>query len=165
VGHIRLAEDGPWGYGKYGSFEGFCSGGGIAHLGRMEAERALQNGKPPLFCRTRDELPGISAKSIAQALDRGDTLAASIYRRVGEYLGRGLALLIDIFNPEAIILGSIYVRQQKDLEKPMREQISREALSPSASTCCILPAGLGERVGDFASISVGIDVAEQGGGW
>jgi glucokinase len=127
----------------------------------MEAERALQNGKPPLFCKTRDELPGISAKSIAQAMNRGDALAAGIYRRVGEYLGRGLALLIDIFNPEASILGSIYVRQQKALEKPMREQISREALSPSASTCCILPAGLREGVGDFASISVGIDAAER----
>ena len=44
VGHIRMEEDGPFGYGKYGSFEGFCSGGGIAKLGRMKAEEALREG-------------------------------------------------------------------------------------------------------------------------
>ena len=51
VGHIRLAEDGPEGYGKRGSFEGFCSGGGIARLAQSMAEDHLRREKPPLFAQ------------------------------------------------------------------------------------------------------------------
>ncbi|WJH34017.1 ROK family protein [Paenibacillus sp. CC-CFT747] len=53
VGHMRLAEDGPVGFGKAGSFEGFCSGGGIAKLARSMAETKLAGGPGPLFVRRR----------------------------------------------------------------------------------------------------------------
>ena len=156
VGHLRLAEDGPEGHGKAGSFEGFCSGGGIARLGRMEAEKAIEKGNPPLFCQRPEDLPHITAKSIAEAVKRGDALAREIYTTVGSYLGRGLSVIIDILNPERIILGGIYMRDQNLLEAPMREEIAKEALPSSVSTCLILPAGLGERIGDFASLCVGL---------
>ena len=41
AGHIRLDAFGPVGYGKAGSFEGFCSGGGIAQLGKIYAQEKL----------------------------------------------------------------------------------------------------------------------------
>ncbi len=161
VGHIRLAKEGPVGYGKGGSFEGFCSGGGIADLGRKRAEEALEAGKPPLFCLGREELPRISAKSIAEAMEQGDALAAEIFDTVGEYLGRGISLLIDILNPERIIIGSIYARQRKTLEKRMLEVVEAEALKVSARVCRILPASLGEQIGDYAAVSVGIKAYEE----
>ena len=155
VGHWRLAADGPVGHGKAGSFEGFCSGGGIARQGRIEAEKALKKGITPLFCQRPEDLPAITAKSIAEAMKKGDALAREIYTKVGGYLGRGLSVIIDILNPECIILGGIYMRDQNLLEAPMREQIAKEALPSLVSTCLILPAGLGERIGDYASICVG----------
>ena len=161
VGHIRLAKDGPMGYGKGGSFEGFCSGGGIADLGRKWAEEALEAGNPPLFCRRKDELSHISAKSIAEAMEQGDPLAAEIFDTVGEYLGRGISLLIDILNPERIIIGSIYARQKEALEKRMLEVIEAEALKASARVCRILPASLGEQIGDYAAVSVGVKAYED----
>ncbi len=161
VGHIRLAKEGPVGYGKGGSFEGFCSGGGIADLGRKRAEEALDAGKPPLFCPGREDLPRISAKSIAEAMEQGDALAAEIFDTVGEYLGRGISLLIDILNPERIIIGSIYARQRKTLEKRMLEVVEAEALRASARVCRILPASLGEQIGDYAAVSVGIKAYEE----
>ena len=161
VGHIRLAEEGPVGYGKGGSFEGFCSGGGIADLGRKRAGEALDAGKPPLFCPGREDLPRISAKSIAGAMEQGDALAAEIFDTVGEYLGRGISLLVDILNPERIIIGSIYARQRKTLEKRMLEVVEAEALKVSARVCRILPASLGEQIGDYAAVSVGIKAYEE----
>ena len=158
VGHLRLADTGPIGHNKAGSFEGFCSGGGIANLGRIEAEKAIRNGQPPMFCKSHEDLSSITAKSIADAMEKGDALAVEIYNTVGRYLGRGLAILIDILNPERIVLGSIYVRQKHTLEAPMREQIAKEALSSSASSCLILPAGLGEQIGDYASLCVGFSL-------
>ncbi len=161
VGHIRLAKEGPVGYGKGGSFEGFCSGGGIADLGRMRAEEALDAGKPPLFCPGREDLPRISAKSIAEAMEQGDALAAEIFDTVGEYLGRGISLLVDILNPERIIIGSIYARQREALEKRMLEVVEAEALRASTRVCRILPASLGEQIGDYAAVSVGIKAYEE----
>lgn len=161
VGHIRLAKEGPVGYGKTGSFEGFCSGGGIADLGRKRAGEALDAGNPPLFCQRKEDLSAISAKSIAEAMEQGDPLAEEIYDTVGEYLGRGISLLIDILNPERIIIGSIYARQKEALEKRMLEVIEAEALKASARVCRILPASLGERIGDYAAVSVGIKAYED----
>lgn len=161
VGHIRLEKDGPMGYGKRGSFEGFCSGGGIADLGRRRAREALDAGNPPLFCQSEEELAGVSAKTIAEAMEQGDLLAAEIFDTVGEFLGRGLSLLIDILNPERIIIGSIYARQKEALEKRMLEVIADEALKESANACQILPASLGEQIGDYAAVSVGIKAYEE----
>ena len=151
VGHIRMEKEGPFGYGKYGSFEGFCSGGGIAKLGRMMAEEALREGKTPLFCQSEAELDSISCKSIAEALEQGDELAAEIFDIVGTYLGRGLSVLIDILNPEMIVIGSIYARQKNVLDKKMREALEQEALPVSRKAC-----SLGELIGDYAAVSVGI---------
>ena len=78
-GHIRLAEDGPVGYGKHGSFEGFCSGGGIARMGRAYAEKHL----PLSWCPTAADLDSISAKTIAEAALAGDESARMIYEECG----------------------------------------------------------------------------------
>lgn len=161
VGHVRLENDGPYGYGKYGSFEGFCSGGGIANLGKMLAKKAIHEGKAPLFCPDESCLDQISSKSIAKALDQGDELAREIFSIVGSYLGRGLALLIDILNPEVIVIGSIYGRQKDALDARMYEMLEEEALSASRAACRIVPASLGEMIGDYAAISVGIKAYED----
>jgi len=156
IGHIRLEEDGPFGYGKYGSFEGFCSGGGIANLGRMKAEEALKAGKTSLFCKNEEELDSISSKTIADAMEQGDELATEIFHIVGKYLGRGLSVIIDILNPEMIVIGSIYARQKDVLDQKMMEVLEEETLPVSRKACRIVPASLGEMIGDYAAISVGI---------
>lgn len=156
VGHVRLEKDGPYGYGKNGSFEGFCSGGGIANLGRMKAEEALRAGKKPLFCKCEEGLGDITTKGIAEALEAGDELAREIFNTVATYLGKGLSILIDILNPEVIVIGSIYGRQKENLEPIMNMVLEQEALDASRKVCKILPAKLGEMIGDYAAVSVGI---------
>lgn len=156
VGHIRLEKDGPCGYGKNGSFEGFCSGGGIARLGRMKAREALERGVVPSFCKSVEMLPKVDCQVIGQALEEGDATAREIFDIVAEHLGMGLSILIDILNPDMIVLGSIYARQKEALEPGMREVIAREALAPSGKACKIVPATLGEMIGDYAAVSVGM---------
>lgn len=155
VGHIRLEEDGPFGYGKNGSFEGFCSGGGIANLGRTKAKEAFQRGIAPSFCKSMDMLSEVDCKKIGLALEDGDATAREIFNIVAKHLGMGLSILIDILNPEMIVLGSIYARHKEALEPGMQAVIAREALSVSGSTCKIVPATLGEMIGDYAAVSVG----------
>ena len=154
VGHIRLENTGPVGYGKAGSFEGFCSGGGIAQLARTLALEKLQMGASVSFCASLADLETINAKTVAEAALKGDSTAIEIYRQCGHYLGKALSLLIDILNPEVIVLGSIYGRSQELIEPAMRSVIECETLSHSRRVCRIVSAGLGESIGDYAALSV-----------
>ncbi|ALS27095.1 ROK family transcriptional regulator [Paenibacillus sp. 32O-W] len=154
VGHMRLAEDGPEGYGKAGSFEGFCSGGGIARLAAAMTVEWLAAGKRTLLAADRGAAAGITAKAVGEAAQAGDELALAVMRTVGRQLGRGLAVLVDVLNPERIVIGSIYARQRELLEPVVMEELRREALAVSLQACEIVPAGLGEQVGDAASLSV-----------
>ena len=150
VGHIRLDSDGPVAYGKAGSFEGFCSGAGIAAMGKKMLE--IYNGTTVI---PRDN---VTAKTIAEAAMNGDKLAGAIYRRCGEKLGYALSILIDILNPEKIVIGSIFQRSGHLLADSMNEVIKKEALGISAECCEIVPAVLGDDIGDYAAIGVAMEV-------
>ncbi len=161
VGHIRLDSFGPVGFGKSGSFEGFCSGSGIAQLGKTRALELFQMGKQPSFCESRDSIDGINAKIIADRADEGYEDAKEVYSLCGEYLGRGLAVIVDILNPEAIVIGSIFTRSENLLRDSMQKTLEKESLYASRSVCRILPAELGEAIGDCAAISVAIIGEEE----
>ena len=151
AGHIRLAENGPLGYGKSGSFEGFCSGGGIARLGRSMVSDARKSGEQSVLLNMHDE--ELTAKTIAEAADSGDELARRIYVRSGEHLGRGLAILIDLLNPECIVIGSIFTRSENLLRPSMERAVEKEALEISRKSCRIVAAALGNAIGDYAAIA------------
>lgn len=157
VGHIRLAKDGPRGYGKCGSFEGFCSGGGIAELGKIKARAALSEGKKILGCNSENDIDAITAKSIAEMAESGDLDALDVYSESASKLGEGLSIIIDTLNPEAIVIGSVYERSEKLFTKAMNEVLSREALKESLGACRVLPAKLGDEIGNYAAISVAVE--------
>ena len=153
LGHIRLDEYGPVGYGKAGSFEGFCSGGGIRQLAQSIARERFQMGGSVSWCPDGD-LEKITAKTVAQAARDGDSLASEVYRISARQLGKGLAVVIDILNPEVIVIGSIYARNE-DIFKPLVEEIlEKEALPLANKVCRIVPAALGESIGDYAALSI-----------
>lgn len=154
VGHIRLAKTGPLGYGKKGSFEGFCSGGGISRLAQQMVQEWLTKGREVSFCPRPELVPQIEAKDVGRAAELGDPLALEILKKSGRYLGVGLSILIDILNPEMIIIGSIFARCRPFIQPYMEEVIRREALSISASVCQIKPSELGEQIGDYACLAV-----------
>lgn len=163
VGHMRLENNGPVGYGKAGSFEGFCSGGGIAELARKVVTERIRAGVAPSFCRTEAEIPTLTAEIVGKAAAQGDDIAREIYRISAERLGRALALLVDILNPERIVIGSIYGRQQALIDPIMQEELQREALALSLSVCEVRSAGLGEQIGDYASLSVALNHLNERG--
>lgn len=156
AGHIRLERFGPVGYGKAGSFEGFCSGGGIAKLGCSMALEALQSGRQPAYFKKGMNESDVTAKAIAEAADAGDETAINVYRVCGEHLGAGLSVLIDILNPEKIVIGSVFARSEHLLRKYAEEVIANEALPQAAKCCKIVPAELGEKIGDYAAIATAL---------
>ncbi len=156
LGHIRLDKFGPVGYGKVGSFEGFCSGGGLAQLGYMKAIEKAQSGEYPMYFKKGMTVADVIAKTIADAADQGDETAIEVYRICGEYLGKGLSVIIDLLNPEVIVIGSIFARSKNRLWEPAKKVIEKEALSLSANCCRVVPAELGEHIGDYAAVAAAL---------
>lgn len=156
VGHMRLAETGPVGYGKAGSFEGFCSGGGIAQLARSVVSERLKSGRPVGFCPTPAGLEAVDTKAVSLAARAGDPTALEVIGIAAEYLGRGLAVIIDILNPECIVIGSVFARNEELFRPRMEEVLRREALPPALKVCRIKPAELGDAVGDYAALGVAV---------
>ena len=101
--------------------------------------------------------PGeVTAKTIADAARAGDETACQVYRICGEYLGRGLSILIDLLNPQRIVLGSIFERSGDLLRESMQKVIAAEAL-PGAATCCqVVAAQLGDEIGDYAAVATAL---------
>ena len=154
VGHVRLFDYGPVGYGKAGSWEGFCSGGGIAQLAKMRLTEALQQNALPGWCPTAADIEAVTAKRVADAANAADELAQEINRDSGRALGRGLSILIDILNPEMIVIGSIYQRAENLLAPYAEEEIRKNALRQAAQVCRVVPAKLANGIGDYAAISL-----------
>jgi glucokinase len=151
IGHVRLRADGPVGYGKAGSAEGFYSGGGIARL----AESLITQGKAP---PPQWYAPGtpLTTKVIADAAKAGDVLALDIMRRAGESLGEAQAILIDLFNPERVVIGGFFPRCRELLEPGMHAALEREALPLPRAACAIVPAALGDTIGSHGAIAVAL---------
>lgn len=155
IGHVRIAEDGPLGYGKRGSLEGFCSGGGLARLGRAKIAEELEAGRRPALLEACGGDPEqVTAKTIADLADAGDPLCREIYRLSGEGLGKGLSILVDILNPDVIVIGSIFARSQHLLWEACDEVMRRECLALNYQSCRVLPSALGDAVGDIAALSI-----------
>lgn len=153
VGHIRLSRFGPVGYGKAGSFEGFCSGSGIVQLARSRLLEERQTGN--LLDDTRwNSQEDITAEKLAAAAREGDEFALSVYHISARYLGKGLAIIIDMLNPEMIIIGSIFERCEDLFREEMCQVIEQEALKNSNSVCQVAAASLGDQIGDFAALAV-----------
>lgn len=158
VGHIRIAPDGPVGYGKRGSFEGFCSGGGIARLAAELYPKFIADGGTTTLSPDK-----MTAADIAAAADAGDAFAQSVYTLCGEKLGLGLSVLLDILNPERIVIGSIFARSGHLLSAAMQRVIQEEALPHTAAVCAVVPAALGEKIGDYAALGVLVSGMEENG--
>lgn len=157
VGHIRLENSGPVGFGKIGSFEGFCSGGGIAQLAYTMALEDIEKGKSASYFKTGMTKDDVTAESVAEAAKKGDEIAMEVYRVSGEKLGRGLSVMIDTLNPQKIVIGSVFARSGELMRDAMEKELGKEALAISLSCCEIVPAALGENIGDYAAIATALE--------
>jgi len=139
AGHIRMTDSGPLGYGKKGSLEGWCSGGGLS-----AAYFDLYGEK-------------ISGREVCIRAEHGDKKALNVIEQSASVLGRFLAMIIDIINPDRIIIGSIFARSEALFRNHIEEIIRLEALPLCAGACSVKPAALGESLGDVAAVCVAVN--------
>ena len=157
VGHMRLAPEGPEGYGKAGSFEGFASGGGMDRVARETTLRLMAQGQPPRWV-TDGYAPEEADVALTAAYARkGDALALSLFEDAGRRLGEGIALIADMINPQKVVIGSVFTRCEDLLRPAMEAAMRREALPEVLEGLEVLPARTAERIGDYAAVMVGMN--------
>jgi glucokinase len=138
VGHWRLSETGPEGFGKAGSWEGYAAGAGLVKLAALRFPARWPAATP--------------IKDLVAAMLADDPDALAVAAEAGERMGQGIALLVDALNPEMIVLGSLGVVLGERVLGPARRVVQREALPQAAAACALVPAALGTRIGDVAAL-------------
>lgn len=138
VGHLRLAWEGPVGFGKVGSWEGLASGQALVDLAALHFPERWNAATP--------------IRDVVNAMLADDPQALVIARAAGKWMGRGMALLVDTLNPQMIVLGSLAVVLGERVLGPARQTLAEEALPQAVAACEIVPAKLGSRIGDVAAL-------------
>jgi glucokinase len=156
VGHIRLTPTGPVGHNKAGSAEGWASGGGLAQVAAQAVAKAAKNKQKTALSKILQSGKSLTAKDVGLAAKKGDAVAIGILQSTGRRLGAVLAILVDLLNPERIVIGGLAMRLGDLLLDPARSVMQREALAPAVAHCEVVPAALDERIGDVAALCVAL---------
>ncbi len=144
IGHIKLQmKDGPiCGCGDTGCLEAFASGPSIVAM----AQDYLKSGKSTKF----REMAGdgeITPYIVAKAAEAGDPVAKRIFTIIGEYVGMGLVSVINLLNPEKVIIGGGVAEAGDLLLEPIRKTINERAMVVARESVEIVPAELGNSAG------------------
>ena len=150
LGHLTVEYEGrPCGCGRRGCLEAYASGTNIA----ARAREALASGAASSLAGR----PAISAKDVAEAAAAGDELARRIWDETTAILGSAMANVLDVFNPDLIVLGGGVTRAGDALLVPVRRAGLAQAMAPASRSADIVLAGLGEHLGIVAAASVAFD--------
>jgi glucokinase len=157
VGHMAILPDGPLcGCGNRGHLEALASGPAMANAAR----ELLANKVPTLITElVNGDADAITALTVEQAADRGDIEAERIISRAMEYMGIGMANLVNIFNPDMIVIGGGLSNLGDRMFIPLRRAVRRSAFLLPACTAQIVPAKLGADVGVLGAAVVAITQA------
>jgi glucokinase-like ROK family protein len=152
-GHFTLDKDSTvqCDCGNFGCLEALASGNAIAKA----AQKELRNGAVSVLSNMcSGDLPRLTAEMVANAAKQGDRTAWTIFDRAAEYLGLGIAGLINLFNPEAVFIGGGVAQAGEILFDRVRKTVNARALSKTASEVAILPATFGLKSAVMGAISL-----------
>jgi glucokinase len=145
VGHTTIDANGRrCGCGNYGCLEAYASGPAIAE----RAREALAGGEPSAMpAVVGGDLSRLTAATVYDAAKQGDRLAQEVVRETARILGIGIANLLNIFNPEVVVLAGGVTQAGDQLFEPMRAEVRRRAFKPAVDACRIVPGALQGNAG------------------
>jgi predicted NBD/HSP70 family sugar kinase len=145
IGHCRVSKDGP-------ILEALASGSAVA----LAAQKALAENRPSSLSEVEGE---ITAGDVLRAARAGDGLAASVVGDAGRHLGVGISYLLNILNPELVVIGGPMIEAGESLLRPLRESVAAHALEPEAVQ--IVPTQLGDRAATAGAVLAAMDHSVQ----
>lgn len=151
IGHLLLDPSGPEAFGKKGSVEAFVGGNGIKTCAQLKARQPQHQAAAETYRAASNN--DFTVKSLAAAARDNDPFALGVFHDTGRRLGLTLSILVDLINPERIVVGSIFERCEPLLRPAMQAELDESAIPRSLACCRILPARLGDHIGAYASLA------------
>ena len=152
LGHVTVDWHGRLcrGCGRRGCLEAYVSGTSIAE----RAQEALGARHQPSML---DALEDVTAEDVAAAARGGDRLAAAIWDETVEALACGLTSIVNLFEPELVVVGGGVSRTGEQLLGPVRERVQVETVRPMGEELDIVCSALGDRVGVVGAAAIAFD--------
>jgi glucokinase len=151
IGHMTIDQTGRrCGCGNYGCLEAYASGPAIAQRAR---EALLDDGHSLLPALVDGDLDRISAATVYEAAGRGDALAIEVVRDTARFLGTGIANLLNIFNPDVVVIAGGVTQAGDALFAPLRAEVRRRAFRPAVEACRIVPGALPGTAGVAGAVA------------
>lgn len=152
VGHMTIDSTGRrCKCGNYGCLEAYASGPAIAARAAEGIEAGADSTLPTYV---DNDLSKITAQVVYKAAHDGDEFALEVVRDTAKFLGAGVASLINIFNPEVVVIcGGVTLAGDK-LFVPLRSEVKRRAFKPAVDICRILPGELPGTAGVYGAAAV-----------
>ena len=145
IGHTTIETQGRrCACGNYGCLEAYASGPNIA----MRAREAIESGETSVLTDMVDgDLAAITAQTVYDANDRGDLVAREVVRETARFLGAGVANLLNVYNPDVVVLAGGVARAGEALFGPLRAEVRRRAFKPAVDAARIVPGALAGTAG------------------
>jgi glucokinase len=152
IGHTTIDSTGRrCKCGNYGCLEAYASGPAIAERAR-EALRGDES-ESVLLSMVGGDPKKITAQIVYEASKRGDIVAREVVRETARFLGAGVSNLLNIFNPDIVVLAGGVTQAGDELFKPLRAEVKRRAFKPAVQACRIVPGALTASAGVVGAIA------------
>ncbi len=151
IGHTSIESNGRrCKCGNYGCLEAYCSGPAIAERAReaMESEPS-----PGILAQVGGDLSQLTAHAVYGAAKQGDPVAREVVRDTARFLGTGLSNLINIFNPDTVVLAGGVTQAGESLMEPLRAEVRRRAFKPAVDACRIVLGALPMSAGVVGAVA------------
>ncbi len=151
IGHTTIDSTGRrCNCGNYGCLEAYASGPAIA----ARAVEGILAGEPTSLPEQVDgDLDAITAHVVYEAATKGDELALEVVRDTARFLGTGIANLMNIFNPEIVVICGGVTAAGEWLLRPLRKEVTRRAFKPAVDACSIVPGELPGTAGVYGAVA------------
>lgn len=145
MGHMPFVEDGTLCYcGKKGCLETVASGIALVRM----AKEGIQSGQDSLLNElSEQEIENIEPHQVIEAANKGDQYAISILSFIGEKLGKGIATLVQLFNPELIILSGKIAEANQYITIPIQQAINTYCMTQLKNMAGVELSKLGADAG------------------
>ena len=155
IGHITIEVNGRrCGCGNDGCLEAYASGPAIA---RRAVEAIEAGAASSMVDRVHGQLDQITAQTVFEAVAAGDALAEELVRDTARYLGVGIANLLNILNPEVVVVCGGVTKAGDHLFVPLRREVARRAFRPAVEACLIVPGALPGTAGVVGAAKAWLD--------
>ena len=151
IGHTTIDSTGRrCKCGNYGCLEAYASGPSIAE----RAREALEGGEPSILPKlVNNDLSKITAQVVYDAAKKDDDVARQVVRETANFLGAGVANLLNIFNPDVVVIAGGVTQAGAPLFEPLRAEVRRRAFRPAVESCKIVPGTLRGSAGVVGAVA------------